>query len=768
VFARLGRFSVRFRWFIVAFWLVATVLGVHYLPSLSSVANNQNSAFLPADAPSNVAAGLATPFERSNLATGVIVAATTDHSPLSAADNAAMTRVEAAAARLSQVKGVRDQGFSSDDEARKALVETSAGGFDQNGSKAVVGDVRALFTGLPANLTMHFTGELPTAVDESASTQQQQKHTEQLSIVFIILLLLIVFRGVLAPLVTLFPAVLAFSIAGPIIAEAAKAGAEVSGFTQFMLIVLMLGAGTDYGLFLIFRVREEMARGAEPRQAVEVALARVGESVTFSASTVILAFLSLIFASFGLYRGLGPGLAIGIAVVLVVDLTLLPALLSILGKAVFWPRIPAPHSYREGLWGRAAGRVVAKPALTLVLGTVVFGGLAFANIAYSASGFGSTSGAPDGSDAAIGQAVLEHHFPLADVNPTNILFRLPAPVWDDPSLLTRATTELSAAPIFKAVAGPLDPNGAVLTAARLASLHSTLGPAALLPAEPPANLAISLSTYETYRATAQFVSTDGRTLQFYAQLTAGDPGGDPAMHAVPQIRATTGAVAASIGATKSGVAGEASAFYDVATISGQDLVKIIPIVLFAILLLLILLLRSLIAPLYLILSVGLSYLAALGLACLAWIVIAGDSGINFILPFFMFIFLMALGEDYNILVMSRIREEAHDRPLAEAVRVAVGSTGTTVTSAGLILAGTFVVLTIATTGSIRQVGIGLAVGVLLDTFLVRTLIVPSVVVLLGRWNWWPSHLYRRGSGLAGDAGGTEAGELPPAAKLVTP
>lgn len=769
MFARLGRFSVRFRWFIVAFWIVATFAAVHYLPSLSSVANNQNSAFLPASSPSNQAAALATPFERSDLATGVIVAATTDHTALSAADNAAVTRVEAEVARIPQVKGVRDQGYSSDDQARKALVETSAGGFDQNGSRAVVNDTRALFTGLPANLTMHFTGQLPTVVDENASTQHQQKQTEQLSIIFIILLLLVVFRGLLAPLVTLLPAFLAFSMAGPIVAEAAKAGIEVSGFTQFMLIVLMLGAGTDYGLFLIFRVREEMARGAEPRQAVEVALARVGESVTFSASTVILAFLSLLFASFGLYRGLGPGLAIGIAVVLVVDLTLLPALLAILGRAVFWPRIPQPHSYREGLWGRAAGRVVAKPALTLAVGTVVFGGLAFANIAYSASGFESTSGAPDTSDSAIGQTVIRQHFPLADVNPTNILFKLPASVWDDPSLLTQATSQLSAAPVFKAVAGPLDPNGAVLTATQLAALHRALGPAALLPAQPPAGVSMPLAAYETYRATAQFVSNDGRTLQFYTLLTAGDPGGDPAMRAIPQIRSTVGAVARSIGASDSGVAGQAAAFYDVATISGQDIVKIIPIVLFAILLLLILLLRSLVAPIYLILSVGLSYLAALGLACLAWIVIAGDSGINFILPFFMFIFLMALGEDYNILVMSRIREEAHDRPLAEAVRVAVGSTGTTVTSAGLILAGTFVVLTIATSGSIRQVGIGLAVGVLLDTFLVRTLLVPSVVMLLGRWNWWPSHLYRRDAGLPDDEGGEgAAGHLPPAAELVAP
>jgi RND superfamily putative drug exporter len=766
LFAALGRFSVRYRYVIVGFWVVAAVLAVRLLPSLSSVANNQNSAFLPSSAPSIQAAALARPFEHSDAATGVIVAATTDHTPLTAADNAAVDRVEQRAAKLPHVTDVRDQGFSGDGQARKALVETTAGGFDNNGSKQVVNDVRALFTDLPPGLAMHFTGQLPTNVDQNTSTQHQQRQTEQLSILFIILLLLVVFRGVLAPLVTLFPAFLAFTLAGPIVAEAAKAGVEVSGFTQFMLIVLMLGAGTDYGLFLIFRVREEMARGAEPRRAVETAVARVGESVTFSASTVILAFLSLLFASFGLYRGLGPGLAIGIAVVLVVDLTLLPALLAILGRTVFWPRIPRADTYREGWWGRAAGHVVARPRITLVAGAILLGGLAVANVAYEASGFGSTTGAPDNADSTIGQQVLTRHFPLASVNPTNLLFRLPTPVWQDPSVLAVATRDLSAAPLFKALAGPLDPNGVSLTPAELARLHATLGPPQDLPAQPAAGSPVSLVTYETYRATAQFVSRDGRTLQFYALLAAGDPGGDAAMRAVPEMRATVARVADTIGAAQSGVAGEAAAFHDVATISGQDLVKIIPIVLIAILLLLILLLRSLVAPLYLILSVGLSYLAALGLAVLAWIVIAGDPGINFILPFFMFIFLMALGEDYNILVMSRIREEAHDRSLAEAVRVAVGSTGTTVTSAGLILAGTFIVLTIATSGSIRQVGIGLAVGVLLDTFLVRTLLVPSVVVLLGRRNWWPSHLYRRHGALATTADG-DTSEHPPAPELAT-
>jgi putative drug exporter of the RND superfamily len=180
-------------------------------------------------------------------------------------------------------------------------------------------------------------------------------------------------------------------------------------------------------------------------------------------------------------------------------------------------------------------------------------------------------------------------------------------------------------------------------------------------------------------------------------------------------------------------------------VSNSDLTKIIPIAIVVIGLLLALVLRSLVAPLYLIASVGLSYLAALGLCVLLFIKIGGSNGIVFFLPFLMFIFLLALGEDYNILVMTRIREEAHRLPLREAVTRAVGVTGTTVTSAGLVLAGTFVVFGIVAGGGaggsqFRDIALGLALGILMDTFLVRTLLVPSTVVLLGRWNWWPSRV----------------------------
>ena len=207
---------------------------------------------------------------------------------------------------------------------------------------------------------------------------------------------------------------------------------------------------------------------------------------------------------------------------------------------------------------------------------------------------------------------------------------------------------------------------------------------------PPANSNIPLAAYEAYRATAQYVSPDGETIQFETGLKAGDPSTTAAMNAVPAIRAEAATVAKTLGATAYGVGGEAPAFYDISQISDSDLVHVVPVAIVVIGLLLCLVMRSLIAPLYLIASVALSYFAALGLSVICCSSrSAAASGLTFILPFLMFIFLLALGEDYNILVMSRIREEAHHLPLREAVSRALGATGTTVTSAGLVLAGTF-------------------------------------------------------------------------------
>jgi RND superfamily putative drug exporter len=213
------------------------------------------------------------------------------------------------------------------------------------------------------------------------------------------------------------------------------------------------------------------------------------------------------------------------------------------------------------------------------------------------------------------------------------------------------------------------------------------------------------------------------------------------VQAIPAVRSTLAATALDVAAEDSGVAGRDAAAYDVSHTATSDLKGIVPVVLVIIAVLLALLLRSLIAPWYLIVTVGLSYLASLGFAMIVFVHLGEDSGLNFVIPFLLFIFAMALGEDYNILLMSRIREEAHHAALSDALTRAIGLTGGTITSAGIILGGTFTVLALAgNTDQARQLGFTIAFAVFLDTFFVRTLLVPAIAVLLGRWNWWPAKL----------------------------
>jgi len=513
-------------------------------------------------------------------------------------------------------------------------------------------------------------------------------------------------------------------------------------------------------------VREEIERGRSHREAVAEAVLRVGESITASAATVIVALLTLLVATFGLYRNLGVPLAVGIAVMLVAGLTLLPALLAVCGRAVFWPARIVPREPKTRLWGRVAGRLLHRPAITLVVGVVCFSGLALFTFGYQSAGFGGANSAPSGSDPAAGDALLQTYFPQLATNPTNLVFKFPTSVFTDPTVLEETSQAIAATGLVTTVAGPLNAGG-TLTPAQLTQAHTACGPAQLLRVTGIGAAAAARCTaaaggpqvVAAYLTTSRFISIDGRVVQFEVGLKAGDASSDAALQVVPQLRTATTAVAHQVGAVDSGVAGIAPALYDISKTSNDDLHVIVPIAVVAIGLILALVLRSLIAPLYLIASVLLSYLASMGLAVLLFMKLGNQDGLIFFLPFLMFIFLLALGEDYNILVMTRIREEAATKPLKEAVISAVGSTGTTITSAGLVLAGTFLVLAFAGGSSSSQltvIGVGVASGILLDTFVVRTVLVPSTVALLGRWNWWPSKL----ASTAPEApGSSEAAEL---------
>jgi putative drug exporter of the RND superfamily len=753
------RAAVRHRWLVVVFWVSATALSIALLPSLASVVRNDTASFLPANAPSVVASNLASPFLNPSQASGVLVASD-DSGPLTPQDLSAIRTVEERARRSPLVVSISKGAVSVDDQAYSAQVRFRA--FTEGGGssgRAAVSAVRDAFGDQhDAQLSLHLTGSLPILVDQQAAAVRTEATVVVGTILLIIVLLALAFRAVLAPLVALAPAGLALALAGPVIAESTHIGVEISSLLQLLLTALVLGAGTDYGLFLLFRYRENLAAGMPADEAIVAAGARVGTSITFSALTVICALLSLLLASFGLYRGVGPGLAIGIGIVLIVELTLLPALLSLVGPRLFWPSRVRSDSTGAGVWGRIASRVVRHPVRALVGGVLVLGGLSAFLVGYAPAGF-NPGAAIAGSDSSIGQTVLAEHFGEIAVGSTDVVFRFPRSVWTAPSLLGRAEDGLRSSGLFATVVGPLDAGGGAIPAWADGLLYAELGPPQGLPLTDTGGAdGVPASLYDAYRLEEQYVTESGRTVLYQTALRAGSAGSTAAMQAVPSVRAATSEVARSLGATQWGVTGQAPGAADVSAISGQDVVRILPVVVLVLALLLGLLLRSLVAPLYLVASVVLSYTASLGLAVLIFVIVDGQLGINFTLPFFMFVFIMALGEDYNILVMTRIKEETARLPLRSSVPRALSTTGTTVTTAGLILAGTFGVLALTTTGQVRQIGTGLALGILLDTFLVRTLLVPSTVVLLGAWNWRPLRPWTAPSG-PGDEGGerTEPG-----------
>src|SRR6185437_11932980 len=330
-FRAIGSFAVRFRWFVLVAWIIAAVAVPRALPSLSSVTQGNNANFLPASAPSEHALKLAAPLGGSTLTPVPVVAASTQGT-LTPAEQAWLQKLQQDLGKVPTVVKVRDLGNSPDGQAAQlqVLSNVSQGGAG-NGLTTLVKDLRGAIArdGPPSGLDVHLAGAVAIQVDQQAKSGSTDSQIQLLSVVFIIGLLLLVFRALLAPLVTLIPAFLAVTISGPLVAEAAHHGLKVSPLAQILLIVLVLGAGTDYGLFLVFRVRENLRAGQDRKQAVIAAVERVGESITFSAATVVAALLSLLAATFEFYSDLGIPLAIGIGVMLLAGLTLLPALLAI-------------------------------------------------------------------------------------------------------------------------------------------------------------------------------------------------------------------------------------------------------------------------------------------------------------------------------------------------------------------------------------------------------------------------------------------------------
>ena len=433
IFSAIGRFSVRFRWTMLLTWIAGAMAASALLPSLASVTQNDNTKFLPASAPISKAAALAEPFGTSNLLQVPMIAAR-QSGPLTAADTSALSSVQARLKANPAVVRVIDLGQSATrqggpaGQASEFTILTHQLGGDPNAATTLIDGLRAAIskTQRPAGLRVHLAGSYAVQVDQQKANGNQGGQIELYSVLLIVALLVLIFRSLTLSLVTLAPAFLSFAISGPLVAVAAQHGLKVSPIAQFLMIVLVLGAGTDYGLFLVFRVREQLRiagheggpgtsvwadlrRPREPaRQAVITSVTRVGESITFSAATVIAAVLTLLLASFPFFSDLGVPFAIAIGVTLLAALTLLPALLSVrlslLGvkRTLFQRAFGRPKllpwniqgAGKPGFWGSVAGRIVAHPVPTLLAGLVFFGGLAIGVTGYKGPASAATPPLP--------------------------------------------------------------------------------------------------------------------------------------------------------------------------------------------------------------------------------------------------------------------------------------------------------------------------------------------------------------------------------------
>jgi RND superfamily putative drug exporter len=490
----------------------------------------------------------------------------------------------------------------------------------------------------------------------------------------VLLLLLLVYRApplALLPLVVVGTAYLIAIGVTYLLIESGLITVNTEG--TFLLLVLIFGAGTDYSLLLIHRYREELGAGAESLVALRTALAESVRPIAASAGTVIAAMLVLLLADLESTHWLGPVLAIGIAVMLAAALTLLPALLSILGSRAFWPGRGRDGADASSRWARIATLVRRRPR-TIVAGVFALLALLAAGnlVKHGTIGFGEGETHP--TESSRGNEVLAEHFP--------------------PGIGSPLTAVLGIDEVEAALRG-------------LKDLHSV-------------KLAVPVPPSELSGVAA------------LAIVLRGDPWSGEATDLVEDVRERLDEVAP--GALLGGIPAEN---YDVEQANARDTRLIVPVALLVVGLILIAVMRALVAPTYLMFTVVASFAATLGLVTFAFIELFGSNGISFNLVLLSFIFLVALGVDYNIFLMTRAREEAARRGTKEGILAALESTGTVVTSAGLILAGTFATLTLLPLEELVQIGATVAVGVLLDTFIVRTLLIPAITYLCGERAWWP-------------------------------
>ncbi|WME22889.1 MMPL family transporter [Brachybacterium sp. GU-2] len=696
---------------LIVAWLAAAAVGGPYFGRVEEVSSNDQTTFLPESADATVVQSRLDEFQDSDSLPAILVF--TSDEKLS---KSALGELQESLDRAAGVDGVLEGGSpaipSEDGLAVQAILPLDP---DAETGEVLAEVEDAATEGMPEGVRLHITGPAGFSAELSEAFAGIDGVLLLVALAAVLVILVLVYRSVILPVAVLLTSVLALSAALLAIWWLAKAGVLLlSGQTQGILFILVIGAATDYSLLYVARYREALRENRSKRIATGVALRGTIEPVLASGGTVIAGLLCLLLSDLRSNSTLGPVAAIGIAFAMLAALTFLPAVLYALGRVAFWPRRPhydpelsasGTQATARGVWAAVARFVRRHPRPIWIITTLLLVVGASGLTQLRADGVPQSDLVLGESQARDGQVALGEHFPGGSGSPVYVL-----------------TPEEDMEEVAGVLAGSEAIDGVSITVDGSSSTTATLsadgGIESFVPGESPAarvsqgDVLIQATLVEA--ADSEQAAEDVRALR-------------GPLHEISEQVYVGGVTATAVDTND-------------AAVHDRDL--IIPLVLGVIFVILVLLLRSLLAPFLLILTTVLSFATALGVSAIVFNQILDFPGADAAVPLYGFVFLVALGIDYNIFLMTRVREEAKAHGTRDGITRGLAITGGVITSAGVVLAATFSALAVIPILFLVQLAFIVAFGVLLDTFVVRSLLVPALADDIGKRIWWPSRLAR--------------------------
>ncbi len=694
MFAGLARFVVRHPLWTILAWFVTAALIVVFSPNLET--KSDQGDFLPSKYESAQAVKLAEkafPQQADTLA--FIVVKRTDGGKITQADS---VRVEQAAKDLAAKKYPTVETFAAGPQSvapnkNVQVISVPMKGLSQDDVKKQGEAVESVRKALPAELGGGLTakvGGMPAVnVDNEDAFATSLQLVTVGTFAIIIALILLIFRAPIAAVLPILVILLTEIVSMKLIGAASK----VLGFSgddslAIILTIVLFGIGADYYLFLLFRFRERLRAGDDKKTAMITTVERVGEVITSAAAAIAVTFLALMLASFGIFSAWGPSLAIAVVVMGITSLTLFPALLSLLGTAVFWPSKAWRKQPKGTVSAKLGGMVGKRPAIVALVTGALLVALSIGAFSFK-SNYDFQSSFPQDTESAQAGKDMESGFPPGLTTPVQVYLQS-----KDGQAIPKTALDS-----FSQQAKSLPGVGAVQPA-QAAPDGKVVRVDLLLKENPNSNASIALVKDELRPAVHKIAPPEAKLL----------------------------------------VGGETAIYGDINKVVNRDLSVILPVAGVLIALILLFLLRSVVAPLYLVPIVLLGFAATLGSSVLVFQGMLGEPGEIFHLPIMLYLFVLAIGTDYNILMTARLREEAKDgHEPRRAAALAVEHGGPTVAAAGLILAATFSVMLLAKISMLQQMGFSIAIGIALAAFVMSIFLVPGVTALLGHKAWWPGH-----------------------------